>query len=88
MAQAIASFKDGFFTADNFDGKKGKGYMELRTGNDKENSLATIVKFIKLVSDHEKARRSSVEETAVDSTDIMTEDSTAVIQDVAPAPVK
>lgn len=88
MAQAIATFKDGFFTADNFDGKKGKGYMELRTGNDKENSLATLVKFIKAVSDHEKTQRArSNSTTEFDSTETAV-DSAAVIQEAPPAPVK
>lgn len=42
---ALQSFKDVVISGDNFDGKNVKGLLEFRTGNDKENSLATIVKF-------------------------------------------
>jgi hypothetical protein len=91
MTLAIASFKDALITGDNFDGKKGKGYMELRTGNDKENSLATLVKFIKAVADHAKLRHPAIDDMDVitDSTAISTVpdvmvDTVAPVEDVRP----
>lgn len=57
LNQAQASFKDGIFTSDKLDGNKSKGYIELRTGNDKENSLATIVRFIQSAVDFSKTKR-------------------------------
>ena len=77
MTQAKASFKELIATSDNFDGKTAKGHMELRTGNDKENSLATIVKFIKAVAAQEKANRAKWDDSTMD----VTVDSTAMAVD-------
>jgi hypothetical protein len=41
----LHTFKDFVATTDNFDGQNIKGNMELRTVNEKENSLASILKF-------------------------------------------
>ncbi len=45
MNNAKATFKDASATVGNYDGKMTTGNMELRTMNDKENSLATLIKF-------------------------------------------
>ncbi|MGI8950644.1 MAG: DUF4836 family protein [Chitinophagaceae bacterium] len=45
LDKAKQTFKDVLFTGSNFDGSAVNGTFELRTMNDKENSLATLVKF-------------------------------------------
>ena len=61
------TFKDLVITSDNFDGKNFKGTMELRTGNDKENSLASILKFSAAVSKSKQTAAVIQDHTATDS---------------------
>ncbi|RFM26732.1 DUF4836 family protein [Deminuibacter soli] len=42
---ALKTFRDAYFASDNYDGKAMKSIFEMRTVNEKENSLASIVKF-------------------------------------------
>lgn len=44
-ALAKETFKDIMVTSDNFNGKYVGGNLQLTTANDKENSLATLIKF-------------------------------------------
>ncbi|WP_164974280.1 DUF4836 family protein [Filimonas effusa] len=59
-AEAQATFKDFIAVSERkFDGKKIGSSFELRTGNDKENSLASIIKFVqKAVAAAETERKS------------------------------
>lgn len=71
-AEAQATFKDVIATGDRkFDGKKVNGYFELRTGNDKENSLASIIKFIQTVAAVTESQRNArhADETWTDTVD-------------------
>lgn len=58
---AVQSFKSVIATGDNFDGKNMKGNFELVTGNDKENSLATIIKFSAATARIEKQRQAQIQ---------------------------
>lgn len=83
--QAKVTFKQIFFVGDNYSSGKGKAYGELVTGNDKENSLATILKFAKEVSALENGpgRHKYDFDAAADAVD-----STDVVADTAFAPNK
>jgi hypothetical protein len=56
------TFKDVIITAENFDGKSIHGLFDLRTMNDKENSLATLVKYISSTASSFKIERKNNEE--------------------------
>ncbi|MGN6618643.1 MAG: DUF4836 family protein [Ilyomonas sp.] len=53
------TFKDVIITAENFDGKSIHGLFNLRTMNNKENSLATLVKYISSTASSLKTERKS-----------------------------
>lgn len=55
LGLARATFKDVIFTSDEFDGKVMKGKFELRTQNEKENSLLSFAKLGMAVAAKEKA---------------------------------
>lgn len=55
LGLAKATFKDVIFTSDDFDGKVLKGKFELRTLNEKENSLLSFTKLGLALAAKEKA---------------------------------
>lgn len=60
MNNARATFKDAYATVENFDGKMTKGNFALRTMNENENSLATLIKFFVSESKQIKAAEESM----------------------------
>lgn len=80
MNAAKATFKDAYFSAENYSGNTSKGHFELRTGNEKENSLATILKFSSLAVG-EVGKAHQARQAAWDQD--VTADSTAVTVDTA-----
>jgi hypothetical protein len=57
MEDAKATFKDIIATGTVFDGTAAKGTFELRTFNDKENSLYTLVRFFANTAKFEKEQK-------------------------------
>ncbi|BAV10098.1 hypothetical protein FLA_6153 [Filimonas lacunae] len=87
MNQVKATFKDAYVSADKYEGNTSKGVMELRTGNEKENSLATLVKLGWAVANkfkQEEARAAAASDAA-EAADSVAVDSTVA---VPVAPVK
>jgi len=57
LAKAKATFKNGWFTSDNFDGKAVTGKGELTFGDSKKNSLAQLVRFGMYAAEESKTER-------------------------------
>lgn len=83
--QAKATFKSLLLNTDGFNGKTITSHGELRTANDKENSLVSLVKFFSAVNEKEKQRRAN-EPTIDNALDSVA--SPTIVDSVAISPVR
>ncbi|MDR6342253.1 hypothetical protein HNQ91_005337 [Filimonas zeae] len=86
LNQVKATLKDLIVTSDKFDGNVMKGKFELRTLNEKENSLATFIKMGSAIAANEKAQAAKRQQLTDELDSAATAiDSAAVVVDTAVA---
>ncbi len=73
LASAQQTFKDVLGTSSNYDGKGVEQYLQLRTMNDKENSLASFIKFATQAAKQETAKENDAQFSSPSTKDSSTQ---------------
>lgn len=85
---AKATFKNIIVTSDNFNGKYVGSNLELRTMNDKENSLVTLVKFISQAAKQAAEEEKKYSSGGMSDMDMSAMDTTQMVMPPAEEPAK